>query len=205
MAHEELIALIEDLRQSHYINDEDCWYSCPKAKNDYSDGSACCSDAPKDTCTCGADANNAKVDALLAVFSDPASIHLNILRGMIPLNRMNALHIAGATDYDTLKAENARLRDVLADICTKWGAIQKLQDEEPGHSEPDNWRCWRKELNGKTSMFDGLIASLVLPQQHGIPYVDVVISDMFTEWAAEDGSQLDAMALPVESEGGELD
>lgn len=110
-----LVALIESLRRPHYINDEDCWYSCPKAKSDWSEGSASCNDEPKDKCTCGADTHNAKVDALLAVFSDPASIHLNILRGIIPLSRMNALHIAGATDYDTLLAEVRQRREADVD------------------------------------------------------------------------------------------
>lgn len=104
-----LVVLIESLRRPHYINDEDCWYSCPKARSGWHDGSASCNDEPKDKCTCGADAHNVTIDTLLAVFSDPASVHLNILRGIIPLSRMNALHIAGATDYDALKAEVERL------------------------------------------------------------------------------------------------
>lgn len=35
--------------------------------------------------------------------SDPAAVHANILRGEIALTRSDALHIAGATDYDLMR------------------------------------------------------------------------------------------------------
>lgn len=48
---------IAALRQSHAICD-DCWYSCPKSGE-------CCNEGAGDECNCGADALNAKVDAIL--------------------------------------------------------------------------------------------------------------------------------------------
>jgi hypothetical protein len=47
------------LRLSHE-ECEDCWYSCPKCA-----GGCCDKDKPKDRCTCGADAHNAKVELLI--------------------------------------------------------------------------------------------------------------------------------------------
>lgn len=137
-----------------------------------------------------------------------AVIDENSYKSVLPTSEEKFFHKHGVALADTLTAlvdKNARLCDVLAGISAQWAAIQKLQDEEPGHGEPDNWRCWRKELNGKTSLFDDLITSLMSSQTHVVPDVDAVPYDSFAEWAAEDGSALDAMALPVESEGGELD
>ena len=48
------------------------------------------------------------------VLSDPAAFHLHALRNNV-LSRMNALHIAGATDYDSLKAR----ADAMQERCTK--------------------------------------------------------------------------------------
>jgi hypothetical protein len=54
------LELIEQLRRTHDWC-EDCWYSCPKSSE------GCCNDSkPKDICTCGADAHNAKLAALRA-------------------------------------------------------------------------------------------------------------------------------------------
>jgi hypothetical protein len=68
MTLDELIDAVEALRQSHLNLEEDCWYSCPKARSDWQDGSASCNDEAKakGDCTCGADAQNARVDALIA-------------------------------------------------------------------------------------------------------------------------------------------
>jgi len=51
---------------------------------------------------------------LMAMLKQPGCLHMNILRGLFPLTRAEALHIAGATDYDALRAEVARLRTTLA-------------------------------------------------------------------------------------------
>ena len=57
-----LIDKLNLLRQSHYIC-EDCWYSCPKAKDKYGDGYC----GPEDVtmCTCGADQHNAILDGII--------------------------------------------------------------------------------------------------------------------------------------------
>jgi hypothetical protein len=45
-------------KRNHYYC-EDSWHSCPKAED------GCADDSQADQCNCGADAHNAKVDALL--------------------------------------------------------------------------------------------------------------------------------------------
>ena len=60
---ERLVALIESLRLRH-DQCEDCWYSCPKSEE------GCCDESrPTDVCTCGADAHNATIDAVLAALA----------------------------------------------------------------------------------------------------------------------------------------
>lgn len=49
---------LEELRQSHYVC-EDCWYSCPKAGDEY------CGSEDADYCNCGADRRNAVIDDIL--------------------------------------------------------------------------------------------------------------------------------------------
>ena len=46
-------------KREHFDCDEDCWYSCPKSGE-------CCDDRQGPECNCGADAHNAKVDAISA-------------------------------------------------------------------------------------------------------------------------------------------
>lgn len=62
-----LVELIALARRPHHVEDGDCWFSCPKAVSDWHDGSASCNDeaVALGKCTCGADAHNAKVDALM--------------------------------------------------------------------------------------------------------------------------------------------
>ena len=51
-------------KRDHYYC-EDSWYSCPKAEG------GCADDYQGDECNCGADAHNAKVDALLSAHALP--------------------------------------------------------------------------------------------------------------------------------------
>jgi len=51
--------VLENNRRAHYYC-EDTWYSCPK----HEDG--CANDAEGDECNCGADKNNAEIDATIA-------------------------------------------------------------------------------------------------------------------------------------------
>lgn len=56
----QLEAALKQLRRSHY-SCEDGWYSCPLSND------GCLNDrTPKDECTCGADDNNALIDAALS-------------------------------------------------------------------------------------------------------------------------------------------
>lgn len=41
---------------------------------------------------------------LWSLLKQPGVLHMQILRGLLPLTRMGALHLAGATDYDSMKA-----------------------------------------------------------------------------------------------------
>lgn len=55
----ELTEALRDARREH-LWVEDCWYSCPKSIE------GCCNESQGDTCNCGADAWNARIDALLS-------------------------------------------------------------------------------------------------------------------------------------------
>jgi hypothetical protein len=61
-----LAAGLRKARRGHRIVD-DCWYSCPKA-TDAEGQSEYCGEGPRDVCKCGADADNAAIDALLAAY-----------------------------------------------------------------------------------------------------------------------------------------
>lgn len=59
-----LVEALKSLRRSHYINEDDPWYSCPAATGDY----ACSNDNAAPGCNCGADDENRRInDALAAV------------------------------------------------------------------------------------------------------------------------------------------
>lgn len=63
-----IAAALDGLKIAHQVV-EDCWYSCPKARDADGD-SECCNDAISDgACNCGADAHNAKVEALRAALT----------------------------------------------------------------------------------------------------------------------------------------
>ena len=64
----------------------------------------------------------AELEAELAEWEklkDPINLHVNLLRGVpCRLDRMqHLLHLAGATDYDDLKAANAKMRKCLEVIA----------------------------------------------------------------------------------------
>ena len=56
---DELLKALEGTRRSHFVLEDDCWYSCPKSGR-------CCNDNAGDDCNCGADAHNARIDAVIA-------------------------------------------------------------------------------------------------------------------------------------------
>jgi len=60
--YEALVAV----RRPHLTVVEDCWYSCPKARNEDGRRASCRDSEDPETCTCGADAANAIIDAALA-------------------------------------------------------------------------------------------------------------------------------------------
>jgi hypothetical protein len=58
---------------------------------------------------------------LWTLLKQPGVLHYQILRGLLPLSRMQALHLASATDYDSMKvaleaaqAEIVQLREAVA-------------------------------------------------------------------------------------------
>jgi len=55
---------LEKLRLDHYINDEDCWYSCPKS------GECCNGSEDQDHCNCGADKHNEILDKIILMLKN---------------------------------------------------------------------------------------------------------------------------------------
>jgi hypothetical protein len=48
--------LVDDIHaERHYVNDGDCWYTCPVATEDRDGGTSCCSQNRGEPCDCGRD------------------------------------------------------------------------------------------------------------------------------------------------------
>jgi len=56
----DIFAELEKLRKKHYVNDEDCWFSCPKSGE-------CCDEwmIEHSECRCGADEHNETLDGII--------------------------------------------------------------------------------------------------------------------------------------------
>jgi hypothetical protein len=54
----EVIEFLKESKRSHYICDEDCWYSCPKSGKN-------CDESMPDECHCNADKDNNKIDEMI--------------------------------------------------------------------------------------------------------------------------------------------
>jgi hypothetical protein len=66
MNQQQAIEFVKEwLAQPHYINDSDCWYSCPLSTSDWHDGSGCCNDNLPPVCNCGKDQRDVKLQQLL--------------------------------------------------------------------------------------------------------------------------------------------
>lgn len=83
----------------------------------------------------------ATLRAEMAKLDDCNAVHANILAGKLKLTREQALHIAGATDYDSLReeieAKQARIDSLMLEFCPdemteeqifEWGKHQKPYD-----------------------------------------------------------------------------
>jgi hypothetical protein len=57
-----ILELLQQLKLSHYVNEEDCWYSCPESDK-------CCNDHDKG-CTCGATEHNKIVNQIINLYLD---------------------------------------------------------------------------------------------------------------------------------------
>lgn len=71
---------------------------------------------------------------------DPINLHVNLLRGVpCRLDRMqHLLHLAGATDYDDLKAANAKMRkclEVIAEHHDELSIYPTMPDGEPAQDQ----------------------------------------------------------------------
>lgn len=55
--NKELSEALTSLKIFHYVNDEDCWYSCPESGE--------CCDSSKSGCNCGANDHNKRIDDLI--------------------------------------------------------------------------------------------------------------------------------------------
>lgn len=60
----EIADLLASLRLRHHVS-PDCWYSCPLSDTEDPD-EGCCDDERPHECDCGAEAHNARLDALTA-------------------------------------------------------------------------------------------------------------------------------------------
>ena len=82
---------------------------------------------------------DAEIARLRELLKDIAAVHVNILRGNIAMTREQAQHIAGATDYDSLRAEVEALRARVAEQdehCLRLGEeISHLRDGARGLGE----------------------------------------------------------------------
>lgn len=80
-----------------------------------------------------------RVADLESIWSDPAKLHVNLLRS--GYDRMSALHLAGCTDYDNIKAEcdskQATIDRLMLEYCpsemsvnqiVEWSNAQKKSD-----------------------------------------------------------------------------
>jgi len=69
----DIIKEILALKTPHHYCD-DSWYSCPLAED------GCCNDeVDKTKCNCGADAHNARVDALVKKLQPKPGVHFRIV------------------------------------------------------------------------------------------------------------------------------
>lgn len=111
---------------------------------------------------------------LWSMLKQPGVLHLNILRGLLPLARVDALHLAGATDYDTLKAaleaaraENDSLQgevNVLSREISQWEREADALRAENARlreavSEAFDWFDLRGEADLADKMNDALAAN----------------------------------------------
>lgn len=55
---QQILADLELLRRHHHVEDQDCWYSCPKSGQ-------CCNNGAGTECNCGADSDNARLDRII--------------------------------------------------------------------------------------------------------------------------------------------
>jgi len=62
----DIFAELEKLRREHYVNDADCWFSCPKSGE-------CCDEwmITHAECTCGAGEHNETLDGVIEWLKDP--------------------------------------------------------------------------------------------------------------------------------------
>lgn len=66
MNHQQAIEFVKsELDTPHYINESDCWYSCPLSTSDWHDGSGCCNDELPAVCNCGKEQRDVKLRELL--------------------------------------------------------------------------------------------------------------------------------------------
>ena len=56
---EQMRRALESVKQRHYVNDDDSWYSCPAS-------GLCSNDSAGTDCNCGADRANSIIEAALA-------------------------------------------------------------------------------------------------------------------------------------------
>lgn len=71
----------------------------------------------------------ARIEQLESVWRNPAALHVNLLRSGYP--RDGALHLAGATDYDSITAQLASIKKATSGFAC-WWAMLSAQEELAG-------------------------------------------------------------------------
>ena len=99
-------------------------------------------------------AGNARIAELEAELTeweklkDPINLHVNLLRGVpCKLDRIqHLLHLAGATDYDDLKAANAKMRKCLEAIAEHHDELSIYPTMPDGEPAQDQYHTERRDF-----------------------------------------------------------
>lgn len=112
----------------------------------------CCCDTywPESACNEAAD-RITELEAELAEWEklkDPINLHVNLLRGVpCQLDRMqHLLHLAGATDYDDLKAANDKMRKCLEAIAEHHDELSIYPTMPDGEPAQDQYHTERRDF-----------------------------------------------------------
>lgn len=90
------------LDRRHHVEEEDCWFSCPKSGE-------CCNENQPDTCTCGKDELDKTLRAALTALSQPSPLatlreRMEQLRAVEVVRIQDTFNVSGAPSNPKLDA-----------------------------------------------------------------------------------------------------